>query len=116
LKIRAQKILFLSVGFRRLSSVVCLLRSARSNAQGGAKLSNIFNRFYTFFALFHTFFQIFLQLLTVFNRFRTRTLVRRSSLAKADARLVRKIEQGRPNNSSKLSINLRWKASYYKQA
>jgi hypothetical protein len=31
----------------------------QSNAQGGKKLSNIFNRFYTFFSLFHTFFQIF---------------------------------------------------------
>jgi hypothetical protein len=31
----------------------------QSNAQGGKKFSNIFNRFYTFFSLFHTFFQIF---------------------------------------------------------
>jgi hypothetical protein len=42
----------------------------QSNAHIGKKLSNIFNRFYTFFSLFHTFFQIFLQLLTVFNRFK----------------------------------------------
>jgi membrane protein DedA with SNARE-associated domain len=59
--------------------------------RGGAKLSEFFNRFCPFFSLFRTFlaiFRTFSHFLTGFNRFKTRTLVRHSPLATADARLV----------------------------
>jgi hypothetical protein len=42
----------------------------QSNAQGGKKLSNFFNRFYTLFSLFHTFFQIFRNFSTTFDVFK----------------------------------------------
>jgi hypothetical protein len=38
--------------------------------RGGKKLSNIFNRFYTFFSLFYTFFQIFPNFSTTFDVFK----------------------------------------------
>jgi len=41
----------------------------QSKAHIGKKLSNIFNRFYTFFERFHTFFQIFRNFSHFFNRF-----------------------------------------------
>jgi hypothetical protein len=45
-------------------------------------LSNIFNRFYTFFSLFHTFFQIFRNFSTTFDVFKHELarLVRKSAL------------------------------------
>jgi hypothetical protein len=58
--------------------------------RGGKKLSNIFKRFYTIFKRFYIVFEYFQTFSNVFERFLHEL-----------ARLVRKIEQGRPNNSSK---------------
>jgi len=38
--------------------------------RGGKKLSNFFDRFYTFSSLFHTFFQIFRNFSTTFDVFK----------------------------------------------